>query len=263
MRDLTALILTWNEQENIERSLSALSWVPRVLIIDSLSTDDTCAIAARHPNVTFLERAFDTHTQQWNFGLDHVETAWVLSLDADYLVSPELAKEIQAVEPPDDVTAYAAAFRYLIFGRPLRTSIYPPRTVLFRKDRARYQDDGHTQLLHVEGAVSNLEGKIDHDDRKPLSRWIASQDRYMVIEARHLLSTPADRLKRQDRLRKRIYFAPTVMFLYLLFGRGLILDGWPGWYYVSQRTAAELLLSLRLLTERQGLEKADPTRVSP
>ena len=43
------------------------------------------------------------------------------------------------------------------------------------------------------------------------------------------------------------------MFLYLLFGRGLILDGWPGWYYVFQRTIAEMLLSLRLLTEREGM----------
>lgn len=257
MRDLTALILTWNERENIARTLSALSWVPRVLVLDSFSTDETCAIAARQPNVTVLQRAFDTHTQQWNFGLDSVTTLWVLSLDADYVVSPQLAEEIQNLDPPDEIAGYSAAFRYLVFGHALRTSIYPPRTVLFRKDRARYQEDGHTQLLQSSGPVRPLQGKIDHDDRKPLSRWIASQDRYMIIESRHLIATPDERLNRQDRLRKKIFFAPAVIFLYLLFGRGLILDGWPGWYYVFQRTVAEMLLSLRLLTERHGLEKAD------
>jgi glycosyltransferase involved in cell wall biosynthesis len=257
MRDLTALILTWNEQENIERTLSAVSWAPQVLIIDSFSTDETCTIASRAANVTILQRAFDTHTQQWNFGLDSVTTLWVLSLDADYVMGAELAEEIRNLDPPNEIAGYAAAFRYLVYGHALRTSIYPPRTVLFRKDRARYEDDGHTQRLHVKGPIPLLQGKIDHDDRKPLSRWIVSQDRYMLIEARHLLASPNPRLNQQDRLRKRIYFAPTVMFLYLLFVRGLIFDGWPGWYYAFQRTLAEMLLSLRLLSERYGLEKAD------
>jgi glycosyltransferase involved in cell wall biosynthesis len=256
MRDLTALILTYNERENIGRSLERLKWVKRIVIIDSFSTDDTCAIAARHPNVTIVQRKFDTHTQQWNFGLDQVETLWVLSLDADYLVSSELEAEVASLEPGSDVLGYAVAFRYLVFGRALRTTIYPPRTVLFRRDRARYEEDGHTQLLRVEGLVRQLKGKIDHDDRKPLSRWLQSQDAYFKIEARHLRATPNEQLNRQDRLRKKIVFAPWVIFLYLLIGRGLILDGWPGWYYVCQRTIAEMLLSLRLLTEREHLENA-------
>jgi hypothetical protein len=71
-----------------------------------------------------------------------------------------------------------------------------------------------------------------------------------------LRATPNERLNRQDRLRKKIIFAPWVIFLYLLIGRGLILDGWPGWYYVSQRTIAESMLSLRLLTEREHLENS-------
>ena len=75
-----------------------------------------------------------------------------------------------------------------------------------------------------------------------------------MIEAAHLLRTSDAELSRQDRLRKGIYFAAPVMFIYLLFGRGLLLDGWPGWYYVAQRTLAEMLLSLRLLTERERLE---------
>ena len=257
MRDLTALILTWNERENIARTLTALAWAPRILIVDSFSTDDTCEIARGFAGVEIIQRPFDTHTEQWNFGLDHVATSWVLSLDADYRVTPELAAEIGELEPSPEVMGYTASFRYLIFGHALRSSIYPPRTILFRRDHARYHQDGHTQLLRVDGVVRPLAGKVEHDDRKPLSRWLRSQDNYFKIEARHLAATPNDRLNRQDRLRKKIYFAPGVVFLYLLFGRGLILDGWPGWYYVLQRALAETLLSLRLLTDRHGLEKAD------
>jgi glycosyltransferase involved in cell wall biosynthesis len=254
MRDLTALILTYNERENIERTIRALAWIERVLVIDSFSTDETCALATRHPHVTILQRKFDTHTQQWNFGLDQVCTPWVLSLDADYVLTPELVEEIKRLEPPDDVSGYSASFRYFIFGHELRTSLYPPRTVLFRRDRSHYEDDGHTQLLRTTGIVLSLRGKIDLDDRKPLSRWLQSQDAYFKIEARHLMATPNERLNRQDRLRKKIFFAPWMIFVYLLIGRGLILDGWAGWYYVFQRTIAETLLSLRLLTERKGLE---------
>ena len=78
MNDLTALILTYNEQENISRTLDSISWVQKILIIDSYSTDDTVKLASSYPNVSVVQRAFDSHTKQWNFGLDQVATPWVL-----------------------------------------------------------------------------------------------------------------------------------------------------------------------------------------
>jgi glycosyltransferase involved in cell wall biosynthesis len=264
MRDLTALILTYNERENISRTIEALAWVRNILIVDSFSTDDTLALAkAARPDVVVVQRAFDSFAGQCNFGLTQIVTPWVLSIDADYVVTPELSDEVKALEPHGDVAGYCAEFRFCVFGHPLRSTIYPPRTILYRRDRARYEDEGHGHRVRVEGLVRPLRGKVEHDDRKPMSRWLRSQDNYFTIEARHLSSTPDQRLNRQDRLRKRIFFAPVVIFVYLLFGRGLILDGWPGWYYVLQRTIAEMLLSLRLLTERYGLEKADASPDSP
>jgi glycosyltransferase involved in cell wall biosynthesis len=252
---LTTLILTYNEKENITRTLAALSSVEQIVLIDSSSTDGTAEIAqSTRPDIWILRRAFDTHTQQWNFGLDQIQTEWVLTLDADYELSPEIQSEITRLEPPPDVVGYSADFEYRIFGLPLRASSYPPRVVLFRVAAARYVDDGHTQLLKPNGRVERLAGKIYHDDRKPLSHWIQAQDRYAILEARHLRSMSLDQLSFQDRLRRKVYFAPVMMFIYLLFVRGLILDGWPGWYYVFQRTLAEMLLSLRLLTERERLE---------
>ena len=255
---LTPLILTYNEQENIGRTLAALAWAPEVVIIDSFSADATLSLArAAHPNVRIVQRAFDNHTAQWNFGLDQVKTPWVLSLDADYEVSPALADEIRRLQPVEELAGYAANFTFRVFGRQLRTSVYPPRTVLFRKDRARYLDDGHTQRLQTDGAVRALDGVIYHDDRKPLSRWLRSQDRYMVIEAHHLLTSPVDSLSPQDRLRRRGTWAPVVMCFYLLFAKRLLLDGWPGWHYTLERTLAEALLALRILSEREHLESGD------
>jgi hypothetical protein len=106
----------------------------------------------------------------------------------------------------------------------------------------------------VQGKVQKLAGKIDHDDRKPFSHWLQSQNKYVRMEAKYLLGQPREKLSAPDRLRRKIFFAAPVIFFYLLFGRGLILDGWPGWVYVCQRTIAELLLSMRLLIESGKLE---------
>jgi glycosyltransferase involved in cell wall biosynthesis len=253
--EITPLVLTFNEEQNIERTLRALDWAKQVVMIDSFSTDRTVELArAAHPNVDVHERPFDSHGSQWNFGLEQVGTPWVLALDADYQVPPEFERELSRTEPNSGVTGFEADFIYCIFGRPLRATLYPPHTVLFRKDQAFYIDEGHTQILRLSGNVRRLNNRILHDDRKPLSRWIAAQDRYSILEARHLLATRPDGLRAPDRLRKRIFFAPLAVVFYLLFGKGLILDGWRGWYYVCQRTIAEMLLSLRLLTEREGLE---------
>jgi hypothetical protein len=167
-----------------------------------------------------------------------------------------LTARIEFPKPPD-VRGYEAAFKYEMFGKLLRASLYPPRVVLFRRDGAEYVNDGHTQLLKMApGRIQKLQYPIYHDDRKPLSRWIISQDRYAAIEAVNLLSASPNDLKFQDRLRQRVYLAPIVIFFYLLIYRGLVLDGWRGWCYVMQRVIAECLLSLRILTERYGLEKS-------
>ena len=253
--DITPLILTFNEKENIPLMLERLSWAKEVIIIDSGSTDGTVELArATHPNVRIATRAFDLFAGQCNFGLQQVTTEWVLSLDADYVITPELASEIQALEPTPDITGYSAEFRYCIFGRPLRSSVYPARTVLYRRRLAKYRDEGHGHRVTVQGKIDKLNGKIGHDDRKPLSHWLQSQTKYAKIEAKHLLAQPLEKLDPPDRLRRKIFFAAPVMFFFLLFGRGLILDGWPGWVYVCQRTIAEMLLSMRLLIESRKLE---------
>jgi glycosyltransferase involved in cell wall biosynthesis len=253
--ELTALVLTYNEQENIGRTLTAIDWVSRVVVVDSCSTDHTRDIIARHPNAIVIEHPFETFARQCEFGISLIGTEWVLSLDADYVVTPALAAEIQSLGSDVAADGYYAAFQYCIFGKPLRSTIYPPRAILFRRKCARYHDEGHGHKVAIEGLVLSFTSVVQHDDRKRLSRWITSQDQYAAIEATNLLHASPNDLKFQDRLRLRVYLAPTVIFFYLLIYRGLLLDGWRGWYYVMQRVVAECLLSLRLLSEKHHLEE--------
>src|SRR4029077_6264200 len=123
VNDLTSLILTSNEEANIRRTLEALRWLTRVVIIAGQSTDGTVEIARTFSNVQIYQRQFDTFAEQCNFGLTHMTTEWVLSLDADYVLPPELQEELKRLQPPQDVRGYSIAFDYCVFGRPLRNSI--------------------------------------------------------------------------------------------------------------------------------------------
>lgn len=243
------LILTWNEEANIARTLDALKAFPRVVVLDSGSTDSTAQIAAGYPNVRVCTRAFDNHAAQWNHGLGEcgIEGEWVLALDADYVVTPALAAEIARLTPADDVAGYWGRFRYCIEGRPLSGSLYPPVMVLYRRHAARYVQDGHTQRVKVEGKAGHLLEPLLHDDRKPFSAWLAAQDRYARLECDLLISTPWARLGWRDRLRRMGWITPWLVPLYCLtVGQGLR-DGRRGLFYALQRGIAEAILSAKLV----------------
>ena len=253
--EITVLVLTYDEAPNIRRTLNGLRWAHQVIVVDSFSLDGTCDIAQKYENVKVVQRHFNNHTDQWNHGLERIDSEWVLSLDADYQISDSFVDEIRTLNPPKTVQAYFAHFKYCIEGRPLRGTLYPPRAVLFRRLSCRYEQEGHTQILRIDGQYGSLQSPIYHDDRKSLSDWLKAQDRYALLEAHHLLTSSSSELNFADRLRLWMLPAPFLVFFYTLFVKGLILDGWPGWYYVFQRTLAELLLSLRLIEAKLGSQK--------
>jgi glycosyltransferase involved in cell wall biosynthesis len=249
LQQITPLILTYNESPNVGRMLERLQWAREIVVLDSFSEDDTLEVASRHPQVRVFQRRFDTHQGQWNFGLKEtgISSEWVLALDADYLLTDELVEELKALEPAEQIRAYRARFVYCVNGRPLNGSAYPPVSVLYRRARAAYVQDGHTQRVVVPGEVKDLKYPILHDDRKPLSRWVQSQNRYMKLESEKIRNTPFSRLGMADRVRKMRVLAPFAMLFYCLLIKGVILDGKVGIYYAFQRMFSELLLSLCLI----------------
>jgi glycosyltransferase involved in cell wall biosynthesis len=252
LEDITPLILTFNEAPNIGRVLDRLGWAKEIVVVDSLSTDRTPEIVAGYAKARLVRRAFDSHDRQWTFGLREtgIATPWVLTLDADYVLPPEFGRELAALAPPPDIAGYEAQFRFCIHGRPLRRSLYPGRIVLLRRDQASFYQDGHTQRVQVEGGVLPLQSHIDLDDRKPLSHWVASQDRYARLERDKLLAATPQRLALPDRIRRWRFLAPLAVLFYCLVVKRLAFEGLPGWYYTYQRVTAEILLSLYLIERR-------------
>lgn len=258
LQDVDVLILTYNEEANLERTLQALRRFPRIVVLDSGSTDGTLAIAARHANVRVCTNPFASHATQWNHGLREcgLQARWVLALDADYVLDPQLVDEIAALRPAPDVAGWRVRFRYCVHGRALSASLYPPGVILYRRESASYTQDGHSQRVHVRGRVLPLRGSVSHDDRKAFSTWLAAQDRYARIECRSLRTTPWHALNWRDRVRRLVVVAPWLVPLYCLtIGRGL-LDGRAGLFYAMQRAIAETLLSARLLEAALARETA-------
>jgi glycosyltransferase involved in cell wall biosynthesis len=248
LRQVTPLVLTWNEAPNIGRTLERLTWASDVVVVDSGSTDGTVDVLARYSAVRVWSRAFTSHAEQWNFGLREtsIATDWVLALDADYVLSEALVEELGALNPTTDVSGYVALFVYWSLERPLRGSLYPPKVVLFRRQAARFVQDGHTQRLALEGKTRTLTHPIAHDDRKDLARWLASQQAYALLEAARIRDNPASW---RDRLRW-LGLGPMAAGLYALIVKRAALDGRAGWYYAMQRAIAEALLALHLWSRR-------------
>jgi glycosyltransferase involved in cell wall biosynthesis len=211
---ITPLIITFNEAPNIARTVGKLSWAKRIVVIDSGSTDETLDMLRSFPQVDVIAHPFSDFASQCNFGLAQVGTPWVLSLDADYEISDALVEELAGLRAPAAVAGYQARFVYRIY-------------VLYRKDKARYRNEGHGHRVAIDGEILPLSGVVYHDDRKPLARWFDSQRRYAQVEARYLFETPAAKLTRNDRIRHLGWLAPIGVLFYTLFVKGCILDGWP------------------------------------
>src|SRR5712671_5860914 len=157
LEQITPLILTYNEAPNIGRTLEQLRWARDIVVVDSFSDDETREIISSFPQARIFQREFDNFASQCNFGLRETEisTEWVMSLDADYELTSELVVEIDALQPEPDIVGLRARFTYCILGRRLRSGIYPPVTVLFRKSKASFKQDGHAHRVVLDGRIEN------------------------------------------------------------------------------------------------------------
>lgn len=248
---LTALILTKNEEPNLNRVLEKLTWLEKVVILDSFSTDSTIEIAKSYSNVVLYQRKFDTFATQCNHGLSLIASEWVLSLDADYVLTDDFITEAKKFIEDGAKTAYIVKFKFLVFGKKLFGDNTTPRAVLFRLSRCNYYDDGHCHRLSINGDTGNFSSYILHDDRKSLSRWLSNQDGYAVKESEKLLNPGDMPLSLSAKIRRTKVLAPFIVFFHCLFIKGLIFNGWKGWHYTLQRTMVEMLLAIRLIEEEK------------
>ena len=248
---VTPVVLTFNEESNIGRTLKSLEWANDVVVVDSGSNDATEVIARSFNNVRWFVRKFDTHGQQWDFAIRGTDarTPHVLALDADYEVPPAFVRELGAGFAPATHAGGIAGFEYRIRGRALLGSVYPAKLVLFRRDHVRVTQPGHTQEFAVAGPVYRFKTRLVHDDRKSMDRFFQAQLKYSQLEASRLSN--GDGRRWQDRVR-RLGLMPVLAGPAAYVRAGGPLRGLAAVRYAYERTLFESLLALRLLGIEPG-----------
>jgi glycosyltransferase involved in cell wall biosynthesis len=246
---ITPVLLTFNEEPNIARTLAHLAWAKDIVVVDSGSTDGTLPTLANFPNVRVFDRRFDSHANQWRFATEETQiiTNWILRLDADYQVTDALIMELAGLDPNAPVNGYSISFDYAVYSRKLRSALYPANTILLRRGQFSIRDKGHTETWHVDGPVETLSARIIHDDWKPVAQWLIAQGRYQNLQL-EMLHTGERSVS--GWLRMRPPLMPIILFLYCLFGKGMILSGRAGMFYALQRLVVESILALLVLEEK-------------
>src|SRR5215813_4452309 len=272
---ISVVILTRNEETNIARCLDSVSWSDDILVVDSFSEDRTVEISKRH-GARVVQRAFEDFSSQRNFASEHgnIKHEWVLHLDADEIVTPELRVELpKAVSGDKD--AYRVASKLIFCGKFLRhAGLFPWYQVrLGRKQALRFKQVGHGQRETLEPSrIGTLQSSLLHFNfSKGLSDWIEKHNRYSTAEAQQnvygytnedvpildLLSSETDRRRRAaKKIFKRLPCRATIRFIYMYLFRGGILDGKVGFTYSRMLAWYKWLIVQKEREIRQARRKA-------
>jgi glycosyltransferase involved in cell wall biosynthesis len=185
---LTAAVITRNEAANIDAALASVAWADEILVVDSESTDDTVARVRRHTD-RVLVRPWPGYSAQKNFAAGEAAHDWILSIDADERVTPELAGEIRALlagEPPRRGYRIPRISHYL--GRWIRGTDWYPDYQLRLYDRRAGSWNG--RRVHESVALNAEPGVLTHDLQhfpyRDISDHLATIDRYTTLAAEQM-----------------------------------------------------------------------------
>jgi glycosyltransferase involved in cell wall biosynthesis len=229
---LSVAIVTFNEEENLARTLASVAWADQILVVDSGSTDRTVEIA-RSFNATVLERPWPGFAEQKNFALSQCTGDWILSLDADEELSPELQQQIRQTLPSQPtVDAFYLKRRNLFLGRWIKHGgFYPdPKLRLFRSNLPtppQFEARPVHETIRFSGPTATLDFDILHHAYPTLSSYIEHMDRYSSLGAQLLV----DRGRTSANLFTffaSIVIIPLLGFKWNYIFRGGFLDGREG-----------------------------------
>jgi len=250
---ISAVIITFNEEDRLPDALASLQGIAdEIVVVDSYSTDRTLAIA-RAAQARVWQNRFEDYGRQKNFALGKAAHEWILNLDADERVSPELKRAIGDLKEkaaPAGVAAFAIKRKTFYLGRWIRHSgWYPDRKIrLFKKSAATWQGRIHEKLL-VTGAVARLGGDILHFTYRDIGDHVRRLEGYANFQAEEIV--------RQDKklLLPRLFILPPVTFLRHYVWKLGLLDGFPGLVIAtisSWGTALKYLKAMAMKRKSRG-----------
>lgn len=240
MRRLSAAVITWNEEERLRACLESVAWADEIIVVDAESTDKTVQVAREFTDRIWV-RPWPGFVAQKNFALDQAAGEWVLSLDADEQVTPDLRREIEVVlAQGGPCDGYAIPRKNFFWGAWVRHGrLYPDyQRRLFRRGRGRFLERLVHESVEIQGTVGRFESPLLHHSYRNLDEFLQRSNRYSTLAAEEWIRRgvrvgPAD-----------LVFRPLGRFLSMYLLHLGFLDGWRGFllaglyaHYVFLRTA--------------------------
>jgi len=225
MARLSVIVITLNEERNFADCLEGVRWADEVIVVDSGSTDRTLEYVRRVTG-NILSVSWEGYGAARNVALDRATGDWILWLDADERVTPDLAAEIKQVlnEDHDGIAGYSVARRAYFLGRWIRhCGWYPSRVVrLFRRNRGRFTENRVHEHLVVDGSTAELRHDLLHYTDPDLHHYFSKFNTYTSLAARDL----TDKGKEFHLLDAIV--RPPIMFVKMYVVRLGFLDGVQG-----------------------------------
>lgn len=248
---MTAIILTKNEEANIQRCINSISaFVKRIIVVDSFSTDKTIEYA-KELGAEIYKHEWKHYADQFNWAIDNIpiDTKWIFRFDADEQVTPELAEEIKekcATHADDDVTGFMMRYKMFFLGRYLMHGGWYPflKITIYKTGKGRFEDRAMGEhIVLSEGRCVNLQNDCIHYDFKDLTSWIDKHNKYATREVldrkfiaqdkthlEHLDGQPEIAKKLRDSLYYRLppFLRARLYYWYRLYFKLGFLDGRQG-----------------------------------
>jgi len=255
MRPVTGCIMAYNEEDRIGDALESLAFCSERIVVDSHSTDRTREIARDH-GARVIEHDWPGHIEQMNFAVEHAKNDWVVCVDADERVTPEMRESIVEVLSADDpADAYRVNRRNIYLGRWVRHGgWYPDRKIrLFRRSRGSFGGVNPHPVVQMKPAsrTSSLSGDLEHLTYRSLEAQIDMVNYYTTVTAGEMV--------RQGRrgFRLQLFLAPPGRLVKMLVLQRGFLDGWRGFLLAAIGAFDELLRYAKALRLTSSLASDD------
>jgi glycosyltransferase involved in cell wall biosynthesis len=186
MQKLSVVLVTLNESHNIVGVLESVKWADEIIIVDSFSTDDTCEIAKKYTEKIYT-RPFVSFSDQKNWAIEKAGHEWILLIDADERITPELREEIQAVLKKEiQFDAFDLSRDNYFMGQKIRFSGWQGDTIvrLIKKSKCRYQNLNVHEVIEIKGLrMGHLRHKMTHYTFKDMDHFLDKMNKYAKLSA--------------------------------------------------------------------------------
>ncbi len=250
MTRLSVCVITFTEEERIRECLESVAWADEIIVVDAESTDKTATIAREFTDRVIV-RPWPGFAAQKNFALDQASGDWILSLDADERVTPELRGALERIVAADGPAAgYLVPRRNIFWGRWARHgTLYPDWQLrLFRRGAGRFVDHKVHESVRMTGPVERLaDAPLLHVSYRDLTDFVTRSDRYASLAAEQWIASGRG-VSTAD-----ILLRPLGRFLSMYVVHAGFLDGWRGFFLAVLYAQYVFLRSLKVWERiRQG-----------